>query len=135
VADVTITPANVISTATTVMKSGFAGAAVTAGQVVYLDPADGKIKPALATADTTSKAEGIALNGAAVGQPVWYATEGPVNLGSVLVVGKLYVVSGVGAGSIAPSTDLAAGWRTSVVGYAATSSQLVLTRHNTLVVN
>jgi hypothetical protein len=135
VADVTITPANVISTATTVMKSGFAGAAVTAGQAVYVDPADGKVKPALATADATSTVAGIALHAAAVGQPVWYTTDGPLNVGAVLAAGKLYVLSGAGAGGIAPAADLAVNWRTTVVGYAKTTSQLQLTLHNTLVVN
>jgi hypothetical protein len=136
VADIVITPANVVPVAGGTLKSGYAGAAVAAGKAVYLDPADGKVKLAKANVtDTESVVEGVALNGADVGQPVWYIVAGTLNVGVVLTIGKLYVLSGAAAGGIAPAADLAAGWRTSVIGWALTTSQLLVTLHNTKVVN
>jgi hypothetical protein len=124
-ADLVITPANVIAGAGATLQSSYAGVAIAAGQVIYINPADSKAYLAVAngTAQQATVA-GIALNGAAVGQPVWYITAGPLNVGTVLSQGKLYVLSGAVAGNIAPTGDLAAGWRTSLLGYAVVTSQL-----------
>jgi hypothetical protein len=93
-----------------------AGAAVTAGEAVYV-AADGTIKPAKSNtatapvADTTYPPEagavGIALNSAALGQPVVVQSAGPVALGVATVPGMVYVVSAANAGGIAPFADLA----------------------------
>jgi hypothetical protein len=109
-ADITPTPANVQPTASTIIARGTAGVAVNAGHQVYADPASnpvGLIKPAQAAGGTAAQAAvvGMALNNAAVGQPVEYATSGDVTVNAVLGQGKAYVLGG-GAGTLAPAEDL-----------------------------
>jgi hypothetical protein len=137
VADLAITAANVVvvGTPVPVMKSGYAAVAIVAGQAVYLDTVTNTVKLSKADTDISSQVDGIALNTAAAGQPVWYITGGTVSLGTVLTVGKLYVLSGAAAGGIAPAADLAAGWRTTLLGIAVTSSQLLLVLNVTKVTN
>jgi hypothetical protein len=135
VADLTITPANVVVVGTPVMKSGYAAVAITAGQAVYLDSGTNTIKLSKADADITSQVDGIALNTAAAGQPVWYITAGVLALGAVLAAGKVYVLSGGAAGAIAPVADLATGWRTTLLGIALTTGQLSIAINVTKVTN
>lgn len=108
-ADVSQTPGNVVlvSGSTRVRT---AGATITAGMPVYSDATDGgAIKPADADAAASAAVVGIALNGAADGQPVTYALPGSViNWGAVLTK-NLYYVASTTAGAVAPSADLASG--------------------------
>jgi hypothetical protein len=62
-------------------------------------------------------------------------TAGVLALGAVLAAGKIYVLSGGAAGAIAPVADLAAGWRTTMLGIALTTGQLSIIIHVTKVVN
>jgi hypothetical protein len=135
VADLTITAANVVPVGAPVMKSGYAAVAIIAGQAVYLDSATNTVKLSKADADVTSQVDGIAMNTAAIGQPVWYMTAGVLALGAVLAAGKIYVLSGGAAGAIAPVADLVTGWRTTMLGIALTTGQLSITIHVTKVVN
>lgn len=108
-ADLSVTATSVVATDTnTVIAHGTAGATITAGQVVWSDPSDSyKIKLAQATNQTQAdNVVGIALNGAATGQPIAYATAGDVTFNSAFTAASLYVLSGVNAGGIAPSVDL-----------------------------
>ena len=70
--DIVITPASVIAGADASIDFGVAGQAITAGQVVYLETATNKLKLAdnNATDIEVRTARGIALNGAADGQPI-----------------------------------------------------------------
>lgn len=128
-ADITVTAANVVNVSSPVER-GVLGAAVTAGQAVYKDTADGgKAK----LADTNGASVGIrtlwgiALNGGAAGQPVEVAVgPGEVNMGSTLVVGTPYVLSAT-PGGVAPVADLATGHFTCVLGVAKTAAILYMT--------
>lgn len=109
----------------TVIDLGYAGATITAGQTVYKDTngvyqlADANLS-AIAAAVT-----GISLNGAASGQPVAVAIGGTLTPGFTVTIGTIYVLSAT-AGGIAPSTDLASGWRTGIIGVGLTVSTLGL---------
>ena len=83
-ADLSITAASVLAGSDASIKDGNLGAAVTAGQVVYLDTSDSRWK----LADNNSATAivrvpgGIALNGGASGQPVKVLTNGPITIGA-----------------------------------------------------
>ncbi len=55
----------------------------------------------------TTQQMGIALNGAASGQPAFVLTSGDITIGATVIVNMGYVLSG-GAGLIAPFADLVA---------------------------
>jgi hypothetical protein len=127
-ADITITSSSVLKTSTTVVNHGTAGAAITAGEPVYIDASDSKkIKPAIATAEASAAAVGVALNDAADDQPVSYAIAGNVTYNAGMTVGAVYCVSGNAAGAIAPVADLGSGDYVTVLGIASTTSNLILT--------
>lgn len=89
-ADLTITAANLIPSASASIKHGISGAAVAAGKSVYIDPDTKTIK--LADNDAVVAAEhdavGISLNAtAAAGQPISYiCPRADVTTGDELVI-------------------------------------------------
>jgi hypothetical protein len=124
-ADLTITPANVLSGSGARIRHGKAGATVAAGQTVYLDPVDQRFK--LADCDNASAAvrevAGIALNGAANGQPLAVQYDGEIALGAVMTAGVAYYLS-PNPGGIAPVADLATGDFPVLLGIAESTSVL-----------
>lgn len=125
--DVTVTPSAVLAaTSNTGVARGTAGAAITAGQVVWADPAASyEIKPAQATNQTQAlNVVGIALNGAALGQPIAYATSGDVTFNSAFTATGVYVLSAANPGGIAPHTDLATGNWATFLGIATSTTNL-----------
>ncbi|WP_420578785.1 hypothetical protein [Oceaniradius stylonematis] len=126
-ADISITPANVIAAATATLEDGTFGEAVDAGEVVYRDTSDGKSK--LADCDSGTAAaqvpRGIALNGGGDGQPGRFLTEGDLTVGEVLTPGVSYYLSST-AGKICPYADLGSGDRVVHVGVAKSASVLAV---------
>lgn len=126
-ADISITAANVklISGPTEDMK---AGAAFAAGQVGYKEASTSLAKLAdndSATAEVRA-AHGMALNGAAVDQPVRMARNGAVvEVGAVLTAGTDYYLSGT-PGAICPRADVTTGDDPVRIGMALTVSRLQL---------
>ena len=92
-----------------VTEDGLAGATITAGQAVYRD-SDGSYK--LADADgasaTIRTCRGIALNGAAAGQPLRVQKSGEITPGATLTAGVTYYLSGP-PGGICPVADVGTG--------------------------
>ncbi|RMG90115.1 MAG: hypothetical protein D6706_20155 [Chloroflexi bacterium] len=127
-ADLVITAANVLASSSASVASGIAGATITAGQPLYKDSADAyALKPAQADAATTDEVVGVALHGAADGQPIQYVvSDSALNLGATLVAGQVYVLSAASAGGVAPISDLTSGNYVSVLGVATTTSTLKL---------
>lgn len=124
--DLSITAANVVPAAGYQYVDMTAGAAITAGQVIYKDSAAETAK--LADCDGTAALAvvvGIALNNAASGQPVRVMTAGDLNIGATLTAGEIYVLSGT-AGGVAPEGDLAQNDRVCLIGVATSSSNLRL---------
>lgn len=129
--DLAITAANVLKGTGAQLGYGTAGAAITAGQALYIDTADSN-KLKLADADGASALRtcvGLALNNVATGQPVTYQKAGELSLGSVLTQGKVYVLSDT-AGGIMPVEDLEAGDYVCILGVAKSSSVLSMSIFN-----
>lgn len=129
-ADLSIAAANVVEgtvSGMTVFKATtIAGAAITAGQLVYKLASDGKLYPSDANASSTAaNISGMALHGALTNQPLQFASAGPIQVGAILTAGSWYVAS-TNAGSVAPMADLASGAYSSLVGYGYSTSTLVL---------
>lgn len=124
-ADLTQTAANVQAGAGAGTVRRTAGVAITAGDAVFV-AADNDVEPAQKDVDAVSaEAIGIALNDAAVGQPVVVQTSGLINVGATLVVGETYIV-GAAAGAIAPVADAVATNFSTILGIAVSTSQLKL---------
>lgn len=110
---------------------GTAGATITAGQAVYLDAATSTLK--LADCDLSAAAAaavGIALHGAASGQPLKYQTSGTITIGAgaAPAVGTIYCLSAT-AGGICPSADLVTTNRATVLGVGAATNTIILKIH------
>ena len=124
-ADITVTAASVVAGADSTTTSGTAGVTITAGQAVYLDATTGEW--ALADADSATAAQrraaGIALNGAALNQPIKVLTSGDVTIGATVTAGVAYYLSGT-AGGICPVADVGTGEYVCLLDIATSSSVL-----------
>jgi hypothetical protein len=128
VADISITAANV-APGSAVIARGIAGAAITAGQAVYADAANnGIIKKAnAATSAATAACVGIAVNNAAIGQPVNYVTSGVYTVGGTVAAAVPYAVSGANDGGICPTSDITVSGEiltVLMIGISATQAQI-----------
>lgn len=103
-----------------------AGETVTQGQPLYL-AADGLYyKAANAVDEITARATLISLGTALVNEPVLCAKTGSkVGIGATVAKGTVYVV-GTTAGSIETQGDLVGGEYLTVIGYANTTTSLLL---------
>ena len=124
-ADLVITVGNVLAASTAVVAIGVAAESLSAGQVIYKDATNSnKITRADANAGAaTSAAVGITLHAALAGQPIQYIVSGGFNPGATVAVGTIYIVSSA-AGGIAPSSDLASTWYTTILGIATTTTNI-----------
>ena len=131
-ADLSITPGDVLGVAGSFAKSEYvAGATIAAGDVVYVDTAASNVLK-LAQADGTlleATVKGIALNGAATGQPVSICTSGSLDVGATLAVAGVYILSAA-AGKICPVADLASSSYCSILGVASATDNLKLIINN-----
>lgn len=124
-ANLTITPANVVPVAGAQIINGTAGATVTAGQLVRLNTATQRwvLSDVNAATEAERQVEGIALNGASNGQPLGVQTGGSITLGATLVVGEIYVGSDT-PGGIMPEADLSSGEYVAILGVAISTTVL-----------
>ena len=130
-AEITITPADVLKTNTTSVQEGIAGATITAGMALYIDTAaSGVLKPCDADSVASTVCAGLALHGAATGQPIKYATGGDLTISSVMTVGRIYLVSQATAGSLCVDADILQGDFVSIVGVASTATNLKININN-----
>lgn len=130
-ADITITAANVVPSAaaagvTKIFRST-AGAAINAGQLIYLDTADSN-KAKLADANGASALIrtpiGLAINSAGSGQEVAYVKEDDdLTIGATVANGTVYVLSAT-PGGIAPAADLTTGWYPCVVAVGKSATKV-----------
>lgn len=122
-ADLTITAANVVAGTGAAVEPGFAGATITAGQVVYKESATGLFKLADCNSATAEARVpyGIALNGASTGQSVSVLTSGNVTIGATIAAGVAYYLSGT-AGGIRPVADNVSGDYPSVIGFGISTT-------------
>ena len=124
--DLSITAANVKPGAGANIKSGTAGAAITAGQVVYFNSAN---KYVLSDNDGsgTRAVDGITLNGASADQPISVQgiKAGEITIGATLTPGTTYYLSGT-PGGICPIADVTSGKDPIVIGVAKSATVLKL---------
>ena len=129
-ADYTVVAADVLAQSPSVVKDGIAGVALTAGQSIYEESATGTMKLADANGATSEirTCKGIALHAAAAGQPIKYATEGNVRLTPGAAVGGAgaTVILSATPGGIAPSTDIATGHYTNVLGFLDSTGKILI---------
>jgi hypothetical protein len=124
-ADLTITATSVVAGADSIQVHGILGETVTAGQVLYQDTTTGKWFKADNNAGTelVRKAQGIALNGGAVNQPVTVHKRGAITIGATLTAGTAYYLSDT-PGGICPLADLLSGEYVVLLGLAASTTVL-----------
>lgn len=126
-ADLSITAANVVSGDNAIIKDGSAGEAVAAGKVVYKSPVSKKWMLADSNSGTAAarEATGIALNGAALDQPLRVQTGGDLVLGATLTPGTSYYLSDT-PGGVCPLADVGSGEYVCQLGLAKSPSVLAL---------
>ncbi|MBB3396871.1 hypothetical protein [Rhizobium sp. BK060] len=128
-ADISITASAVVAGNGSQKRTGVAGAAIAAGDIVYLDAtttgkwqlADSDAAAAEARGQTANL--GVALNSAAANQPISVLTEGPVTVGAVLTAGTAYYLSDT-PGKLCPVADITGGDYYTLIGLAASTSVL-----------
>jgi hypothetical protein len=125
--DLVITGTNVVAQAGANVSSGFAGEVLTAGQAITQDAttflwfkADNNSPTA-----TLRRAQGIALNGAAINQAVGILTKGDVAIGATMVAGTSYYL-GDTPGGICPPADVTSGEYVCLIGIARTTAILAV---------
>lgn len=126
--DITITSTSVKPGLNAALDTGSAGAAVTAGQAVYRDSGAYKLTDNNLTA--AEAAVGIAVSGAASGQPLVVQTSGQLSMGATLTKGAAYYASAT-AGGICLFADLVTGDAVILLGIAVSTSVLDLHVVNT----
>ena len=124
-ADLSITAGNVVPDDGYSFVDGIAGETVTAGVGVYLKASDTRYwKAHCETSSATAVLAGIALNGAAAGQPVRIQTGGTITIGATVGVGTVYLLST--AGLFMPHGDIATSDYISPLGVATTAAKIKL---------
>lgn len=97
---IVITAASVRAGADADFFQGYAGAAISAGMAVYQDRADAKLRPANALGGAgAANVKGIALHGAADGQPLRVQTAGNILIGGTTAIGEQYSLAATGVGT------------------------------------
>lgn len=126
-ADLTITASDVVVSTNAVVEYGTAGATVTAGQVVYKNTTTGKYELSDNNSATAAvrQPRGVALNGAANGQPLAIQKSGDITIGATLVAGAEYLLSDT-PGGICPRADLLTGEYVAVIGLAKSTTVLAI---------
>lgn len=126
--DLTITPANVVAGANAQRASGTAGAAITAGQLIYKDSVTGKYLQCDNNAVDVKarKPDGIALNNAALNQPVDLLTSGDITIGAAVTAGTDYFLSTAATGGICPRADVTSGMNVTLIGIAKSTTVIAV---------
>jgi hypothetical protein len=126
--DITVTPANVLAGTNAQRASGTAGVAIAAGQCIYKDSVTGKylLCDNNATDVNARKPAGIALNNAALNQPVDLQTSGDITLGGGLTAGTDYFLSTSASGGICPRADVVSGMNVCLIGIAKSATVLAI---------
>lgn len=128
--DLAITAASIVAGTVSgfnpIVQVTSAGEALTQGQAVYRLSSDGKLYRADANASSTAAAAvGVMMNAALTDQPAQYMSSGPLQFGGILTRGTWYVCSTT-AGGICPTSDLASGSYSSLLGYAYSTMTMVV---------
>lgn len=123
--DLTITAANVVGGSNSSRDYGTAGEAITAGQAVYLSATTNKWMLADNNSATAAarKAQAIAMNGAALNQPLAVHKKGDITIGATLTPGAAYYLSDT-PGGICTVADIGEGEYYCLLGLAKSATVL-----------
>lgn len=128
-ADIAITAANVLQSASAQLERREAAEAITAGQTLY-KLANGKVGLFDANGATPLCVfEGIAVDNAATGQQVVYAKKdlGGFTIGATVVIGDSFWASGTNPGGITKTAaDVVTGWFAVHLGVALSTTKFYL---------
>lgn len=126
-ADLAITAANVVAGANSVKRTGVAGEAIAQGKAVYFNSTSRKwmLADSNSTTAEARKPGGIALNAAALDQPLVVHTSGDLTMGATLAPGVAYYLSDT-PGGICPVADVGSGEFVSILGIAKSASVLAV---------
>lgn len=124
-ADLTVTAANVAGGANAQVETVLGGEALTQGQLICWDATLQKYYKADANDAARRDVRGITRNACAANQPIEMQTSGSINPGATMTAGVEYYASAT-PGGICPRGDLTTGDRVIRVGYASTTTNLVL---------
>lgn len=111
-ADISVTAANVLPSASAIIRSGIAGATITQGQTLYIDSANNYV---LKLADSDGVAlvatvAGIAINAASAGQKVSYVvSDSAFVIGATILAGDDVWLSDTPGGITKTRAELEAG--------------------------
>lgn len=124
-ADISITAANVVAGESAARLDGKAGEAIAAGKAVYLNTTTGLWMLADSNSATAEarQAKGIALNAAALNQPLAIHKSGDITIGATLTAGLAYYLSDT-PGGICPVADIGAGEFVCLIGLAKSATVL-----------
>ncbi|EJC75559.1 hypothetical protein Rleg10DRAFT_5807 [Rhizobium leguminosarum bv. trifolii WSM2012] len=122
-----ITAPSVVAGSNATRDAGIAGEAITAGAALYLASATNKWMLADSNAATAEarKATAIALNGAALNQPVAVQKAGDITIGATLTAGQAVYLSDT-PGALCPVADIGTGEYVCLVGLAKSTTLLAL---------
>lgn len=126
-ADLTITASNVVAGTGATIATGTAGEALAAGDAVYIDSTDNGNLKKCQHDGTAVEADcvGIVLAAVADNATASYITEGDLCLGTLLVIGVVYVVSAA-FGLIAVVGDAGSGDYLTILGVATGTAVLAV---------
>ena len=126
-ANISVTAASVKASAAATIVGGSAGASITAGQPVYQD-VNGVWQLAGANiAASASALTGIALDAAAVGQPLLVCVADPsfTHGGAAVTTGEIVMVSAT-PGALCPSADATTGFYPVILGIAISATKMIV---------
>lgn len=134
--DLTITAASVVAGSNAEVDSGIAGEAIAAGKSIYVNSTTNRVMLSDSNSATVEarRSKGIALNGAASGQPVDYIKSGDLTVGAVLTANTPYYMSDT-PGGICPIADVGTGEYLCQLGLAKSTSVLAVDIQTTGVAN
>jgi hypothetical protein len=134
--DLVVTAASVLPGTNASLDTGTAGEAIAAGKAVYKNSTTKKWMLADSNSATVEArtADGIALNAAALNQPVSVQKGGDITVGATLVANTDYWLSDT-PGGICPQADVGTGEYGQVIGVAISTSVLRLSLLATGVAN
>lgn len=130
--DIVVTATSVVKGANAQSVVKYALEAITAGQTVYQDTTD-PTKVGLYDADSGTAVKkvlyGVALNGAAINQPVVVQISGEIVIGGTVAVGTVYLGSDV-AGGVRPDADRNTGDSVSILGVGKSATTILMGINN-----
>lgn len=126
-ADLTVTAASVLPGSNAAVVQGTAGETITAGKVVYQSSTTKKWMLADSNSATAEvrQAQGIALNGASLNQPISVQKSGDITTGATMTAGVAYYLSDT-PGGICPVADVGSGEYVCLLGVTKSTTVLAL---------